>query len=339
MIKQRSERLGGIHVRVHSPEGTPRGAVVLVHGVCMSGKVWGRWAERLASRGVELWCPDLRGHGESEGRENVGSFHVEDYVADVERVIEASSAQAIVGHDMGGLVAQLVATRRELRGMVLVNTVAPRGLSGTGNVLALWRELRPRYVRAVVQGSAWTPTEGDLDAFTAGKLPPEDRAEVLSWLGPESGVAAREMSLAGVSVDEKKIRCAAFVVASTFDGFTPPARQRQVASRYRADYVEFAQHAHFPMVEPGWERPVAVIGRWLDEAARLGENRNSMGRMAAARRSATSSPLPIPPGTTPTPPPASVDPAVVAAAAAASPPAPLPSPAPAGDTGTKKDGS
>jgi pimeloyl-ACP methyl ester carboxylesterase len=296
MTKESVEHVGGLACRVVSPSGGPaRGAVVLVHGICMSGKIWSRWAERLAGRGLEVWSVDLRGHGDSEGRAEVGTAKMDDYADDLEAVLDAAGAQAVVGHDMGGLVAQMVAARRELRGLALVGTVAPKGLTGRSNVLLLWRELRPRYVRALLRGKAWQPTEEDLVSIACNKLSEEDRALVLSWVTPESGVAAREMSITGVPVDETKLRCPILVAATTLDILTPPARQRQVASRYRADYVEFAQHAHFPMLEPGWERTVAVVGRWLEEAARLGDNaRGSVARLAAVRRTSTPTSTPVP---------------------------------------------
>ncbi|MCS6902148.1 MAG: hypothetical protein RMJ98_21100, partial [Myxococcales bacterium] len=207
------------------------------------------------------------------------------------------------------ILAQLVASRIHLRGLVLVNTIAPRGIGGPGSVFDLWRQVfRPRILKAILRGATWSYTQEELVSLSAAKLSKEQCAEVISWLGPESAVATREMALTGISVDERKVTCAALVVASTFDSLTPPTRQRLVASRYRADYVEFAQHAHFPMLEPGRERPIAVIGRWLEEAARLtGESRGSISRLVAARRSATGTPIPavsspLPEVTAPRPP-------------------------------------
>gem|GEM_PF-1012538 len=293
-MSQRDARVGGLNARVYSPEGLIKGIVVMVHGACTSGRLWASWADRLAQRGLEVWCPDLRGHGQSDGRDALDQAVVEDYVADILAVIGASGGQALVGHDMGGLIAQVAASRVPLRGVVLVDTIAPRGVGGPGTVLEIWRQVfRPRILRAILKGATWSYTQEELLSLSASKLSPEECAEIAGWLGPESGVAARELALTGVAVDERKILCPALVVATTFDSITPPARQRLIASRYRADYVEFAQHAHFPMLEPGWERPVAVVGRWLEEAARLhGETRGSVGRMSAARRSASGTPIP-----------------------------------------------
>lgn len=291
----RAARVGGLHAQVVGPDtGATKGVVVMVHGACTSGRLWTHWAPRLAQRGLEVWCLDLRGHGQSDGREQLEQTCLEDYVADVLAVIGASGGQALVGHDMGGLIGQVVATRTPLRGLVLVNTTAPRGVGGPGSVLEIWRQVfRPRLLRALLRSGTWSYTHEELLALSSDKLTDDDRNDMSAWLGPESSLAAREVALTGVSVEERKVACPTLVVATTFDTLTPPARQRLIASRYRADYVEFAQHAHFPMIETDWERPVAVVGRWLEEAARLhGDTRGSVGRMTAARRSATGTPLP-----------------------------------------------
>lgn len=288
MVVERDLRVGALADRVFTPaSGTPKGAVVFVHGVCTNSAIWANWASAFAQRGFEAHCVDLRGHGQSDGRDDVGRVRFDDHVADLEALIEASGASAIVGHDVGGLLGQALAGRCELRGLVLVSSMSPRGV-GTSALSLLWRELRPRYVRAILRGHAWRPADSDVTHLLCGKLPPDESERLCASLEPESGVMARELVLSGVQVDETSVRCPVFVVASTFDRLTPPARQRLLAARYRADYVEFAQHAHFPMLEPGWARPAAVIGRWLEEAARIGDGpRASASRIRASGRRPT----------------------------------------------------
>jgi pimeloyl-ACP methyl ester carboxylesterase len=299
MVVERDLRVGALADRVFAPASNPpKGVVVFVHGVCTTGGIWSRWASAFAQRGFEAHCVDLRGHGQSDGKDGAGRVRFDEHVADLEALITSTGAAAVVGHDVGGLLGQALASRCEqLRGLVLVNSMLPKGVSGPSALSLLWRELRPRYVRAILRGHAWRPADGDVTHLLCGKLPPEDSERLCASLEPESGVMARELVLSGVHVDETLVRCPVFVVASTFDRLTPPARQRLLSSRYRADYVEFAQHAHFPMLEPGWARPAAVIGRWLEEAARIGDGpRNSASRIRASSRRIAAAPAGPPSG-------------------------------------------
>ncbi|HEU4410230.1 MAG TPA: alpha/beta hydrolase [Polyangiaceae bacterium] len=299
MVVERDLRVGALADRIFAPAaGVAKGAVVFVHGVCTNSAIWSRWASAFAQRGFEAHCVDLRGHGQSDGKADAGRVRFDEHVGDLEALVEATGASAVVGHDVGGLLGQALAARSEaLRGLVLVSSMSPKGVGGASVLSLLWRELRPRYVRAILRGHAWRPADGDVTHLLCGKLPPEESERLCASLEPESGVMARELVLSGVPVDDGSVRCPVFVVASTFDRLTPPARQRLLAARYRADYVEFAQHAHFPMLEPGWARPAAVIGRWLEEAARVGDGpRASASRIRASGRrpAAASTPLPGP---------------------------------------------
>jgi pimeloyl-ACP methyl ester carboxylesterase len=286
LVVERELRVGALADRIFVPAAsTPKGAVLFLHGVCTSGAIWSNWATNFAQRGFEAHCVDLRGHGQSDGKDDVGRVRFDEHLSDLGALLEETGASAVVGHDLGGLLGQALVTRHELRGLVLVNSMSPKGVGGPSSLSLLWRELRPRYVRAILRGRAWRPADGDVAHLLCGKLPPEESDRLCASLEPESGVIARELVLSGVGVDENLVRCPVFVVASTFDRLTPPSRQRLLSARYRADYVEFAQHAHFPMLEPGWARPAAVIGRWLEEAARIGDSmRGSASRIRASGR-------------------------------------------------------
>jgi len=99
-----------IHFREWLPEGTPRGVVVICHGVNSHGGQHAWTAEQLVGRGFAAYAVDLRGRGLSAGER----FYVEDvaeYVADLRGLIgiarERHPGQPIflLGHSAGGVVA------------------------------------------------------------------------------------------------------------------------------------------------------------------------------------------------------------------------------------------
>lgn len=99
-----------IRLRVQQWGGTAP-PCLLLHGVGDNSQVWREF--------VRLWKPqrrvvatDFRGHGDS-GWDPAGRYEVDDYVADVERVIEecGGGGVSLIGHSLGGDVALRVAAR------------------------------------------------------------------------------------------------------------------------------------------------------------------------------------------------------------------------------------
>ncbi|GAB3452224.1 hypothetical protein GCM10027570_30180 [Streptomonospora sediminis] len=87
----------------------PRAPLVLLHGLGGSVEEWEPVAALLAPHRA-VYAFDQRGHG----RSGDGPATVEGHLADLERVVEHFELRApvVVGHDLGGAVAALFATRR-----------------------------------------------------------------------------------------------------------------------------------------------------------------------------------------------------------------------------------
>lgn len=90
-----------------SPENRP---VVLLHGLADSGACWPGTVEHLAERYLVI-VPDARGHGDSQLLP--GPFRIRDLADDVATIVRkvAQRPAALVGHSMGGVVAQDFALR------------------------------------------------------------------------------------------------------------------------------------------------------------------------------------------------------------------------------------
>jgi alpha-beta hydrolase superfamily lysophospholipase len=96
--------------------GARRGVILLAHAMMASSTYFAKLTAFLASRGLEAWTIDFRGHGGSkppDARTN-GSWCFDDYVrADLPAAIAevaresgvASEDLCILGHSLGGLVS------------------------------------------------------------------------------------------------------------------------------------------------------------------------------------------------------------------------------------------
>lgn len=113
--------------RIHvSQRSSGELALVFLHYYGGSSRTWDAVAGELADR-YRIVASDHRGWGASAAP--VDGYRIADLAADAEGVIEALGLQrhVLVGHSMGGKVAQLIASRRPrgLEGLVLVAPSPP----------------------------------------------------------------------------------------------------------------------------------------------------------------------------------------------------------------------
>lgn len=115
-----------LHLRRWVPEGPPRGAVVVIHGICEHGGRYAELAAALVEQSLAVYRMDLRGHGLSEG-ERIFVLRFEEYLADIELLLARVEQDLpgvpvfLFGHSMGGSVALRLAIQRNaaLRGLVV----------------------------------------------------------------------------------------------------------------------------------------------------------------------------------------------------------------------------
>lgn len=101
--------------------------LLFIHGY--SAGAW-MFAENYANffnrRDYEVFALNLRGHGQSEGRETVSNASLKDYVRDVVRAVSfvKLSTQAnpiLIGHSMGSILTRLYLQNYELPGAILMS--------------------------------------------------------------------------------------------------------------------------------------------------------------------------------------------------------------------------
>lgn len=107
--------------------GTPRAAVVLVHGFCASSRdpAVVAVADELHAARLDVVSYDARGHGRSEGHSTLGDLEQHDVAAAVALARERVDDVVLVGASMGAIaVLRYAVTDPELRGVVSVSCPA-----------------------------------------------------------------------------------------------------------------------------------------------------------------------------------------------------------------------
>jgi non-heme chloroperoxidase len=261
------ERIGDLLLeRVVPASRGSRPPLLFIHGMWGGSWYLANYLRAAAEAGWEAWAVNLRGHHGSRPVPDIGVISVLDYVRDVHDCLEALGEAVLVGHSMGGLIAQKVAETARVRAAVFLASAAP-----TGIVVLRWPVIS-RMVRRlgpIFFSRPLVPNRADSDALVLNRLPPDRRQWVFDRFVTESGRAARELAFGLIPVDPTRLRCPVLVVGAEHDMITPVAVQRKIARRYRAKYLELAGYGHMPMLEDGWERTIKEILDWADRAIQI----------------------------------------------------------------------
>jgi 2-hydroxymuconate-semialdehyde hydrolase len=194
--KQRVRLAGGEVAYVDEGQGP---AVILLHGFPTSSHLWRDLVPILAPR-FRTVAPDLLGYGDSSKPERLEVLTVEAQARMVRELVERLDLgqPAMVGHDIGGGVAQLVALDGTVGTMVLVDSVAFDSWPIEG--VRMLQDVRPEQVDLeLVRGVVRTALE--LGMGRPDRLSTEDNLEFLRpWEGDPAALfrAARAIDGRGL---------------------------------------------------------------------------------------------------------------------------------------------
>ena len=106
--------------------------LIMVHGAFCGGWAFEAFRQPFEADGWRCLAPDLRGHGPGAGPGDVAQVSMADYAKDVAALIVAEpTPPVLIGHSLGGLVAQMAATRARVSALILLAPSAPWGVVGS----------------------------------------------------------------------------------------------------------------------------------------------------------------------------------------------------------------
>lgn len=252
--------VGDIAVREARPLSPTRPPILFIHGILGGPWYFEGYQRFFAARGYPSRAISLRGRPGSRPVADVGRIPLEAFVSDALDVARAMGRPIIVGHSMGGLIAQRLAEEDVSDTVVLLSSAPPRGITLATPRLVL---KQVRHLGALIRLTPLRSSRADSDELIFNRMPAGMRAELHAQLVPDSALAARELSLGAVAVDETRVRCAMLVAAGLDDRFIAPRVARQLAVKYGAPCWQYPRNAHFLPMEPGWERIADDVESWI----------------------------------------------------------------------------
>jgi pimeloyl-ACP methyl ester carboxylesterase len=257
----------GAHPR---PGRATKPDVVMIHGAFCGPWSFKGLKEKFEAGDYRVTAPTLRFHEEKRPPAALGTTGLADYVADLEDEIKDLGKPAIlVGHSMGGLLAQMLAARLEVAALILLAPSAPWGIPPTtlfeiGAAQAM--HLHPGYWSQVLEPSRDVALAHSLD-----RLPRHMRDAVFDRFVPESGRATFEIMNWGLDfnhaseVNADAVQCPLLFLTGSEDRINPPSTVARIAALYqgRATAEVLDGMGHWLIGEPGWEKLADRALEWL----------------------------------------------------------------------------
>jgi pimeloyl-ACP methyl ester carboxylesterase len=246
--------------------------VLMIHGAFC-----GPWSleglkQKFEAAGYAVTAPPLRFHDQTRSSAALATTGLADYAADLaEEITALGAAPILVGHSMGGLLAQMLAARMPVAALVLLAPSAPWGVSPTTLFeigAAHSMHLQPGHWNQVLE-----PNRDVALAHSLDRLPRGMRDSVYGRFVAESGRAMFEVMNWALdfnqasAVDADAVTAPMLFLTGSDDKINPPSTVSNIAALYReratAEVLEGM--GHWLIGEPGWEKLAERALGWLKE--------------------------------------------------------------------------
>lgn len=196
---------------------------------------------------------------------------IADYVEDARRAInEIGQTPIVVGHSLGGVVAQLLAAQGLIRAGVLLNSSIVNGVLPTTD---RERDLGKLFISA---GAFWDQALGQdfelLATYGLNTLPEALQHDIHQRLGTESGRVLFEFvfwmydSAQTTLIDPHNVTCPLLFVSGTEDKAVATSTAKAMANRYdSAEFMPVEGACHYIQFDAQWNKTAQTVVDWVGQ--------------------------------------------------------------------------
>jgi pimeloyl-ACP methyl ester carboxylesterase len=237
----------------------PPPPILLVHGAFSCPAHLAAWSAYFTEAGYQCHTPALPGHDPFDPVA-LSYLNLSHYLAALLALHgKLATPPIVIGHSMGGLLAQRLAAVSPCSALVCVASAPPRALQVQLRSLPYLIPLFPR----ILAGLPIQPSGAAVRCLALHDLPQSEKRDLEATLGVESGRACRAMFLGVCRVRKSAIHCPVLCVSGGEDRIISRRTARFVAERYSADHIIFNTRGHWLIASSGVEEVAGSILRWL----------------------------------------------------------------------------
>lgn len=241
--------------------------LLFVHGAWHAAWCWDEhFLSFFADKGYRALAPSFRGHGNSPSDKPLRTCSVADYVEDVSSVAGTlPTPPVIIGHSMGGLIAQKYLESHDAPAGVLMTSMPPQG--NLGSALRWIRSHPWHFTKMAITGKALpyiSTQELARERFFCAQTPESLVLHYAARLQEDSSRIGVDCALLSLP-RPKRVTTPLLVLGAEDDGAHSRKEVLATARAYHTDAEFFPDMGHDMMLEPGWAAVAERIHSWLGE--------------------------------------------------------------------------
>jgi len=244
--------------------------IVFVHGMFQNPRSWENWVQLFSARGYDCVAPawplhegepaELRAHPSPM----LGKLRLKEVIAAIEMTV-GENRPIVIGHSVGGLIAQILMNRGRVSAAVAINSVAPNRMldfdfSFFKNAAVIANPLKG-------DEPVFMDAETFHDAFANTLTREEARGAFERTATHDSRNVFRDCMGADGHVDFEKPHGPLLLIGGEKDQIIPAHLCQKNAEAYDdpASFRAFAGRSHFICNEPGWQEVAGFVLQWLEQ--------------------------------------------------------------------------
>lgn len=249
--------------------------IIFIHGMYLTPKSWDEWEPYFQSLGYDTYSPAWPYHELSVFEQNslhpskeLGALTLPDVLQYYRDLIATLDERPIlIGHSMGGLIAQLLLGEGLAAGAIAIHSAPPLGVISVAPefIKANFPHLNP-----VLDPNS--PTQLRFNEFKYGFVngSPLDIQEkaYTEYAVPESRKVGRATLTKAAKINRSTNREPLLLIAGGNDHTIPAALSYSNFNYYKncpsiTDYKMFPERNHFTIKQQGWEEIATYTANWI----------------------------------------------------------------------------
>lgn len=250
--------------------------ILMIHGVGCGGDAWDRMRADFEAAGWTVEAPTLYPDRRTidDPPASLSDLTLDDYV---ERMAESAGAIAaetgskpvVMGHSMGGYIAQKLAARGDASAAVFLTPAQTPDcqVQDLRLMITFWNVLKAG--RKNIPENSYKVGRFGFGWGVLNEVPKDRHDAIYRQARYDSGKVYRDLSEPS-PINEVDVTIPTLTIGAGKDRATPIKAVRRVGQKYKqagvpGDYIEYAHHAHWILDEPGTEKVSADILGWLND--------------------------------------------------------------------------